>query len=195
MPNKSSKLWSGRFSKKSAKLLSEFNDSLSFDKRLYKEDIEGSIAHAHGLSSAKVLTKKEASKIITTLKKIKSQIDKNGEKWFKENQNEDIHSAIENKLSSIIGDTGRKLHTGRSRNDQVATDIRLWTRNEIKEIILLLKKLRLTIINLSKKHYKTILPGYTHLQKAQAITLGHYLLAYEQKLKRDLERFTESIKI
>ena len=188
------KLWSGRFKKGTASIVDKFNSSLCFDKRLYKEDIECSIAYAKGLSKAKIITNKELSKITTSLKKIKRQIDLKGEKYFTENKNEDIHSLIENKLTSLIGNIGRKLHTGRSRNDQVATDIRFWLKNEVKEIIFLLKTLRKTFINLARKHYKTILPGYTHLQQAQPITLGHYLLAYEQKLSRDIERFTESLK-
>ena len=192
--SKSNKLWSGRFKKSSAKLLSEFNDSLRFDKRLYKQDIIGSIAYAKALVRAKVLTNKEANKITSGLKKIQKQIDLKGEKWFLGNEDEDIHSAIENKLVSIIGSVGEKLHTGRSRNDQVATDLRLWLKDETNEIIKLVKKLRFTLVSLAKKHYKTILPGYTHLQQAQAITLGHYFLAHEQKLSRDSERFLESLK-
>lgn len=185
MSSTNNTLWSGRFSKKSAKSLSEFNDSFSFDQRLYKEDIEGSIAYAKALRNAKLLTTKEANKIISTFKKFKAH---------KMDKNEDIHSAIENKLVSLIGDTGKKLHTGRSRNDQIVTDIRLWLKKEVFEIISRLKTLRKTFIKLAKKYYKTILPGYTHLQQAQVITLGHYLLAYEQKLQRDQERFTECLK-
>lgn len=195
MAKQSKKLWSGRFSKKSSKLLSEFNDSLSFDKRLYKHDIKGSIAYAQALHKAKILTAKETKKTISGLNKIEKQIDSKKDKWFAENQNnEDIHSSVENKLINLIGEPGRKLHTGRSRNDQVATDIRLYLKDELNQILLLLKKLRQTFITQAKKHYKTLMPGYTHLQRAQVITLGHHLLAYEQKFSRDIERFQDSLK-
>lgn len=187
-------LWSGRFKKRPSKLFSKFNDSLNVDKRLYKEDIESSIAYARVLRDVKVITSKEAKKITSTLKKIKTQIDKEGDKWFIKNKGEDIHTVIENKLISLIGDTGKKLHTGRSRNDQIATDIRLWLMKELKEIIFLLKVLIFTLTSLAKKNYKTILPGFTHLQHAQPITLGHYFLAYTQKFLRDLERFQNSQK-
>ncbi len=187
------KLWSGRFSKGAAKLLDEFNSSLGFDKRLYKEDVECSMAYALALLSARIISQKEASKITNGLKRIKSQIDSKGEKWFLENKGEDIHTVIENKLINLIGETGKKLHTGRSRNDQVVTDVRLWFKKELKEIIVLTEILRNTFIKIAKKHYKTVMPGYTHLQQAQPVTLGHHLLAYEQKLSRDLERLNECL--
>ena len=190
----SKKLWSGRFKKASAKLLNKFNDSFNFDKKLYKEDIEGSIAWAKVLTKCNVLTNKELKKIVNGLNKIKRKIEAKKDAWFEKNKNEDIHTAIENELVSLIGDVAKKLHTGRSRNDQVITDTRLWLKKEVIEIIRLLRKLRMTFIKLAKKYYKTILPGYTHLQIAQPITLGHYFLAYEQKLKRDLERFIEDFK-
>lgn len=187
------KLWSGRFTKKSAKLLSEFNDSFSFDKRLYKQDIEASKAYAQALAKAKVISPKESKQITKGLEKIQKEIKANNHKWFEKNKNEDIHTAIESRLVKLIGNTANKLHTGRSRNDQVVTDLRLWLKEEIKEIIQLIKKLRATLIILARKHYKTILPGYTHLQVAQPITLGHYFLAYVQKLSRDLERFAQTL--
>jgi argininosuccinate lyase len=191
---KNKKLWSGRFKKPQAKLLDEFNSSLNIDKRLYSEDIDCSLAHVSALTSAKIISKKEASKITNGLKRIKSQINSKGEKWFLENKGEDIHTVVENKLTNLVGETGKKLHTGRSRNDQVITDVRLWLKKELKEIIVLAEKLRNTFINAAKKHYKTIMPGYTHLQQAQPVTFGHYLLAYEQKLSRDLERLNECLK-
>lgn len=194
MSKSQKKLWSCRFSKKSSKLLSEFNDSLDTDKRLYKQDIEGSIAYAKALLKAKIISSQEANKIINSLKRIKKQIDVKRDKWFKENKNEDIHSTVEGKLISLIGDVGKKLHTGRSRNDQIATDIRLWLKEEVLEIIKLTEALRKTFIKLAKKHYKVVMPGYTHLQRAQPVTLGHHLLAYEQKLKRDIQRFQDSFK-
>ncbi len=194
MSNDTKKLWSGRFKEDTAKLLDKFNSSFHFDKRLYKHDIAGSIAQAKMLAHAKMIKKEEADEIIRGLNKILEDIESEPDKWFSENYNEDIHSAIETRLISLIGDTGKKLHTGRSRNDQVATDIRLWLKDEIKEIILLLKSLRNTFIKLARENYNVIMPGYTHLQHAQPITLGHYLMSYEQKLCRDLERFTENLK-
>lgn len=191
--NKTNKLWSGRL-KESAKLLEEFNDSLSFDKRLYKHDIKGSIAHAKMLGKCKIISTKEAKKIVDGLKKIENEINLMGDKWFIQNKNEDIHSAIESKLIKLTGEIGKKLHTARSRNDQVATDIRLFLKDETIEIINLLKILRKIFLSLAKKHYRDILPGYTHLQPAQPVTLGHHLAAYSEKLLRDIERFNESLK-
>ena len=187
------KLWSGRFSKDSAELLDRFNSSLSFDKRLYKEDITCSIAYAKTLTHCKIISKHEYDEIIRGLNKIFEEIEAEKEKWFHENKNEDIHSAIETRLINIIGDVGKKLHTGRSRNDQISTDIRYWLKEEINQILSLLKNLRTTFITLGREHFKTIMPGYTHLQQAQAITLGHYFMAYEQKISRDLERFTQNL--
>ena len=187
------KLWSGRFSQNSAELLDRFNSSLSFDKRLYKEDITCSIAYAKTLAHSKIISKHELDEIIRGLNKIFEEIEAEKEKWFCENKNEDIHSAIENRLINIIGDIGKKLHTGRSRNDQISTDIRYWLKEELNQIISLLTNLRSIFITLGREHFKTIIPGYTHLQQAQAITLGHYFMAYEQKLFRDVERFTQNL--
>lgn len=193
MSNDTKKLWSGRFKEDTAKLLDKFNSSFHVDKRLYKHDVAGSIAQAKMLLHAKMITKEESNEIIRGLNKILQDIESDPEKWFSENYNEDIHSAIENRLINLIGDIGKKLHTGRSRNDQVVTDIRLWLKDEIKEIILLLKTLRNIFISLAKEYYADIMPGYTHMQHAQPITLGHYLMCYEQKLSRDLERFIQSL--
>ena len=191
--NGDKKLWSGRFSEGTALLLDKFNSSLSFDKRLYKEDIICSIAYAKTLAHSKIISIKESEEIIRGLNKIFEEIEGEKEKWFEENKNEDIHSAIENRLIKIIGDVGKKLHTGRSRNDQVSCDIRYWLKEEINQIILLLSALKETLIRLARKHHSTILPGYTHLQQAQPITLGHYFLSYEQKIKRDIERFSQNL--
>ena len=186
------KLWSGRFSTDTAALLDRFNSSLNFDKRLYKEDITCSIAYAKTLAHSKIISKHELDEIIRGLNKIFEEIQAEKEKWFEENKNEDIHSAIETRLINIVGDVGKKLHTGRSRNDQVSTDIRYWLKEEINQIISLLNNLRSTFITLGREHFKTIMPGYTHLQQAQAITLGHYFLSYEQKISRDIQRFTQN---
>ena len=193
MSNDSKKLWSGRFKEDTAKLLEEFNSSLSFDKRLYKQDIFGSIAYAKTLVHSKIISKHESDEIIRGLNKILEEIEIEKENWFEENKNEDIHSAVETRLTNLIGEIGKKLHTGRSRNDQVATDLRLWLREEVKEILSFLQELRATFIRLAQNYTSTILPGYTHLQPAQPITLGHYFLCYEQKLSRDIERFNQNL--
>ena len=191
--NSNKKFWSGRFSENTAILLDKFNSSLSFGKRLYKEDITCSIAYTKTLAHSKIISKHESEEIIRGLNKIFEEIETEKEKWFEENKNEDIHSAIESRLIKIIGDVGKKLHTGRSRNDQISCDIRYWLKGEINQIILLLSVLRKTFISLARKHFNAILPGYTHLQQAQPITLGHYFLCYEQKIKRDMERFSENL--
>jgi argininosuccinate lyase len=186
------KLWSGRFSESTAELLDRFNSSLNFDKRLYKHDIKGSIAHAEMLAHSAIIGKEESEEIIRGLNKIFEEIEGDDE-WFERNKNEDIHSAIEARLINLIGDVGKKLHTGRSRNDQVATDIKLFLKDEINELIRLIGELRYTFIYLAKTHYATVMPGYTHLQQAMPITLGHYFMSYEQKLLRDIERFEQTL--
>jgi len=187
------KFWSGRFSKDSAELLDRFNSSLYFDKRLYKEDITCSIAYAKTLAHSKIILAKESEEIIRGLNKIFEEIESGKERWFEENKNEDIHSAIENRLINIVGDVGKKLHTGRSRNDQISCDIRFWLKEEINQIVSLLNNLKSTFITLARNHFKTTIPGYTHLQQAQAITLGHYFMSYEQKISRDIERLTQNL--
>jgi len=186
------KLWSGRFSESTADLLDRFNSSLNFDKRLYKHDIKGSIAHAQMLAHSGIISTEESEEIIRGLNKVFEEIEGDDE-WFERNKNEDIHSAIETRLINLIGDVGKKLHTGRSRNDQVATDIKLFLKDEINELIRLIGELRYTFIYLAKTHYSTVMPGYTHLQQAMPITLGHYFMSYEQKLLRDIERFEQTL--
>lgn len=193
MSDTTSKLWSGRFKEDTASLVDKFNSSLSFDKRLYKHDIIGSIVYAKALAHSHIITKHEGEEIIRGLKKILEEIEIEKEEWFTKNKSEDIHSAIELRLTNLIGDIGKKLHTGRSRNDQVATDIRLWLRDEVTEIIQLLTELRNTFIKLAHTNINVILPGYTHLQGAQPILLSHYFLCYEQKLARDIERFNQNL--
>jgi len=187
-----SKLWSGRFSKGATKLLDEFNASLPFDKILYKEDIKGSIAHASMLATVGILSKNEAEKIIKGLKEIEKLIDEG--KFTFDLSDEDIHMAIEKKLIENIGDTGKKLHTARSRNDQVALDFRLYVLKHNLEIITLLEKLIFTLVDIAKEHTDTILPGMTHLQHAQPINFAFHLLAYANMFKRDIERFESSYK-
>ena len=188
------KFWSGRFKEGTAELLEKFNSSFCFDKRLYKQDLVASVAYCKALAHSKIISVKESEDIIRGLNKIFEEIEAEKEKWFEENKDEDIHSAVENRLIKLIGDAGKKLHTGRSRNDQVSTDIRLWLKEEVNKTINLLKELRETFIKLADVHLNDIMPGYTHLQQAQPVTLGHYLMAYEQKLSRDLERFYENLK-
>lgn len=188
----SNKLWEGRTSGNTNKLADEFNSSIKIDKRMYKEDIEGSIAHVAMLSHCGVLTKSEASKIETALKKILSDID-SGKLKIDDNA-EDIHMFIETVLTKRIGDVGKKLHTARSRNDQVALDTRLYVRKEIISVNFLIDKLIKVIIKIADENRDTIMSGFTHLQKAQGITFAHYILAYGMMFKRDMERLYDLYK-
>ena len=185
------KLWSGRFNGNIDKAADSFNSSLSFDKRLYKFDIAGSVAHCTMLGECNIIPKKDSQDIVNTLSEILSDINKG--KILIENA-EDIHSFVENELVSRIGAIGKKLHTGRSRNDQVALDIRLYLRESVKEIISLLKSLINTLIDISKKHTQTVMPAFTHLQKAQPTTLAHHFMAYAEMFARDIERFYDANK-
>ncbi len=183
------KLWSGRFSESTNKLVEEFTASISFDWKLYKYDIAGSIAHARMLAKTGIIKKAEADKIVNGLKAIEKEIDANKFKFYVED--EDIHMAVEKRLISLIGGTGKKLHTARSRNDQVALDARLYLRDEIKNIISLIEKFQKTLVLLAKKNIDVIMPGYTHLQQAQPILFAYYLLAYYDMFKRDRERLLD----
>jgi argininosuccinate lyase len=186
-----SKLWSGRFSGDSSLLLDKFNASIEFDKILYKEDIRGSIAHSKMLQKQNILTKDEQHQIESSLLEIKKQIDDGRFEFLI--SDEDIHMAIEKKLISMIGDTGKKLHTARSRNDQVATDFRLYVMNKNREISKQIVELTSTILDISSKNIDTILPGMTHLQHAQSINFAFHMLAYCSMFKRDHERFINSL--
>ncbi|NLP44581.1 MAG: argininosuccinate lyase [Peptococcaceae bacterium] len=186
------KLWGGRFEKDTAKLVEDFHSSISFDQRLYKHDIAGSIAHAKMLERIGVLTEEESEQIVNGLKGILEDIEQ-GKVQFRVDA-EDIHMNIELLLTERIGATGKKLHTGRSRNDQVALDLRLFLREEIDNIKDLLVELIDTLLELSTKHLETWMPGYTHLQKAQPITLAHHLTAYVQMFLRDLGRLKDTRK-
>ena len=176
-------LWGGRFTKETDKLVYNFNASISFDQKFYKEDIEGSIAHVTMLGKVGILTAEETEAIIRTLNDILSEVE-NGTLEISD-EYEDIHSFVEANLIDRLGDTGKKLHTGRSRNDQVALDMRLYTRKQIKETDLELKELLETILKIMKENTETIMPGFTHLQKAQPITLAHHMGAYFEMFKRD----------
>ncbi|WP_457564422.1 argininosuccinate lyase [Caminibacter sp.] len=186
------KLWGGRFSKGTAKILDEFNASIPFDKELYIEDIEGSIAHSQMLAKQGILTPEEAEKIKEGLLKIKDEIE-NG-KFVWDIGDEDIHMAIEKRLIELIGDTGKKLHTARSRNDQVAVDFRRWVLKRNKDFMQKIKELIEVFVEIAKEHKETLLPGMTHLQHAQPISFAYHMLAYASMFKRDYERFEESYK-
>lgn len=185
-----SKLWGGRFSKDTDKLVEDFHSSISFDQKLYQWDIKGSIAHARMLGNVGVITKDEAEQIIDGLTEILIEIEA-GKVVF-DPSSEDIHMNIEVLLTNKIGAVGKKLHTGRSRNDQVAVDTRMYLRAEIETIHHLLLELITTLINLAEMHKETIMPGYTHLQRAQPVSFAHHLLAYVEMFKRDCTRLEDT---
>ncbi|SES24547.1 argininosuccinate lyase [Salipaludibacillus aurantiacus] len=187
-----SKLWGGRFTKETNKLVEEETASISFDQKLADEDIQGSIAHVHMLASTGILSEEEAEKIEAGLKSVLQKIKK-GELAFSV-ENEDIHMNIEKFLIDEIGPLGGKLHTGRSRNDQVATDMHLYLKNHTEQIIEHIKAVQTAVLNQAKDHVETILPGYTHLQRAQPVSFAHHLLAYFWMLQRDKERLQDSLK-
>ena len=185
-------MWAGRFKKDIDKRTNDFNSSISFDQRLYKQDIDGSIAHATRLGKCGIIAENESEKIIAGLKQILEDLE-TGKLDFDDNA-EDIHMFVEEELTKRIGDSGKRLHTARSRNDQVALDLRLYMRDEIDVVIGLLKELIIEFINQADKHYDTIMPGYTHLQRAQPITLSHYFMAYVEMFKRDILRLKDAVK-
>lgn len=184
-----SKLWGGRFSEPTDAFVERFTASVSFDKRLYKADITGSIAHATMLAKAGILNKEELEAIVEGLNEILNSIEAGKFAWSE--KLEDVHMNIESALTSRIGITGKKLHTGRSRNDQVATDIRLYVRDEIDHICSGLQHLQMAILNLAEQEAETIMPGFTHLQTAQPITFGHHLMAWFEMLQRDFTRLQD----
>lgn len=183
------KLWGGRFSEQTNDMAGQFNSSISFDKRLYKQDITGSIAHAEMLGRQGIIPKSDAETIMKGLGNILTDIE-SGALTIDETT-EDIHSFIESELISRIGDAGRRLHTGRSRNDQVALDMRMYIKNEIDVTCELIIKLLDALLKVAKQHINSIMPGFTHMQKAQPITLGHHILAYFQMCKRDYDRLCD----
>ena len=179
-------LWGGRFTKETDQLVYNFNASISFDQKFYKQDIEGSIAHVSMLGKQGILTNEEMQAIIKCLDEIRSDVEEGRLEITSEY--EDIHSFVEANLIDRLGDTGKKLHTGRSRNDQVALDMRLYTRLQVLEMDELLKELLDVILRIMKENTETIMPGFTHLQKAQPITLAHHMGAYFEMFKRDRMR-------
>ena len=186
------KLWGGRFTKETNKLVENFNESLSFDHRFYKQDIRGSIAHVKMLAKQNILKDNERDKIIEGLNSIEADIDSGKLKF--DDGSEDIHSFVEAHLIERIGDTGKKLHTGRSRNDQVALDMKLYVRDEIDELKDLLYELLSEVLNIMEENKSTYMPGFTHLQKAQPTTLAHHFGAYFEMFIRDYDRLVSTRK-
>ena len=184
--------WSGRFNEPVTELVKRFTASIGFDQKLGLYDIEGSVAHAEMLAAQKIITQKDLKAIQSGLQSIQKEILAGTFKWSLDL--EDVHLNIEKRLTDKIGEAGKKLHTGRSRNDQVATDLRLWLRETIDQTIQKIKTLQLSVVQLADKHQKTIMPGFTHLQVAQPVTFGHHLMAYYEMLQRDLTRFEDARK-
>lgn len=184
-------LWGGRFKGEADPGFAEFNRSFGFDRRLFDVDVRASIAHCDGLAGAKVLTAAEAEKINSALTTILDR-GRTTPGYFDEQSAEDVHSFVEARLVEMIGDLGRKLHTGRSRNDQVATDLRLWLREEIDRIALVLRRAQQALLDLAEANRDAVMPGYTHMQRAQPVLFAHWCLAYFEMLARDRERLAEA---
>ncbi len=184
-------MWSGRFLKELDSFADDFNSSIHFDSRMYAQDIKGSIAHASMLAKQGIITENDLAEIIDGLTSILDDIN-SGELEI-DMAAEDIHMFVESELTKRIGDTGKKLHTARSRNDQVALDIRLYLRDKCEEIVELIKKLALTVADKAEENKAVIMPGYTHLQRAQPITFGHQLMAYAMMLTRDISRIKDAV--
>lgn len=183
------KLWGGRFSKATDALVDDFNSSIRFDARMYRQDIKGSMAHAEMLGRQGIIPKDDAALIVKTLGEILEDIEQGKVEFLIDA--EDIHMNIETILTERIGDAGKKLHTGRSRNDQVTLDLRMYLRDESDELLEMLKNTMTVLLDLASAHLDTIMPGYTHLQKAQPVTFAHHVMAYFQMFSRDLERLTD----
>ena len=181
--------WSGRFSEPVSDLVKRFTASVTFDRRLAEHDIDGSIAHARMLSATGVITAADLADIERGMATIRNEIAAGQFEWSLDL--EDVHFNIEKRLTTLVGDAGKRLHTGRSRNDQIATDVRLYVRGSIDRIVVALKALQRALVDKAETHATTIMPGFTHLQVAQPITFGHHLLAYFEMLERDVERFRD----
>lgn len=187
-----SKAWSGRFNEPVAELVKRYTASVDFDQRLAEVDIQGSLAHAHMLGAQNIISADDVRAIETGLNEILQEI-RNGEfTWLLDL--EDVHLNIEKRLTDKIGDAGKRLHTGRSRNDQVATDVRLWLRSVTDDVIIGIRQLQRAVLDLAETHFDTVMPGFTHLQVAQPVTFGHHLMAYFEMLQRDAERFADTRK-
>ena len=188
---KKNSIWGGRMQQDVSNILQAVNSSIDIDKRLFQEDIAGSIAHCTMLAKQKIIDKKKSQKIIKGLKKIETEILNNKFKF--QIKNEDIHLNIEKRLFEIIGLDAGYLHTARSRNDQVTTDFKLWVKKSSKEIQYLIKNLIKEFVRLAEKNTSTIMPGFTHLKNAQPVLFAHYLLAYVEMFKRDYQKFQNTI--
>ena len=186
------KPWSGRFKESTDTLMEQFSASISFDRRLYAYDIKGSIAHCQMLAKCKIISQAESKKIVGGLKRVLKEFESG--KFQCDDRLEDIHMNIESRLTELVGAVGGKLHTARSRNDQVCLDIRLYLRDEVAEIVQGITLLAKTLLKLARKHTDTIIPGYTHMQQAQPILLAHHLLAHIEMLVRDRERMEDAWK-
>lgn len=185
----SKKNWSGRFHEPVSELVKQYTASITFDKRLAKYDIQGSLAHAQMLQQAGIINAEDLSAIQAGMQEILQEIDGGRINWSIDL--EDVHMNVEHLLTQKIGDAGKRLHTGRSRNDQVATDIRLWLRDEIDAIVALIKELQTTLIDLAEENAAVVMPGFTHMQVAQPVSFGHHMLAYVEMLGRDYERMLD----
>jgi argininosuccinate lyase len=186
------KVWGGRFRGGIDELVDRFNASISFDQRLYAQDIEGSMAHCRMLAKQGIITEDDAARMVDALAEVKRKMDR-GEVTF-DTAHEDIHTLVEKSLVEKIGPLGEKLHTGRSRNDQVSLDVRLYVRDAIHRVDELIREMQGSLITLAEEHVDLIMPGYTHLQRAQPVLVAHYLLAYVEMMKRDRQRFQENLR-
>ncbi|HET6789588.1 MAG TPA: argininosuccinate lyase, partial [Aquabacterium sp.] len=187
--DKKSQAWSALFSEPMSELVKRYTASVFFDKRLWKADIQGSLAHAEMLNAQGLLSVDDWAAIQKGMAQITSEIESGAFEWKLDL--EDVHLNIEARLTQLVGDAGKRLHTGRSRNDQVATDVRLWLRSEVDEIGVLLIELQKALVNVAEQNADTILPGFTHLQVAQPVAFGHHLLAYVEMFARDAERMID----
>ena len=189
MSDKDSKLWGGRFTEATDEFVEQFNASVGFDKRLFKQDILASRAHAQMLAHIGVLNDKDCDLLLEALDKIEAEIEAGKFDW--KTSLEDVHMNIEARLTELVGEAGKRIHTGRSRNDQVATDVRLYLREAIEEIDARLESLQQAILKIAEQESDTIMPGFTHLQVAQAITFGHHMLAWFEMIQRDRTRLQQ----
>src|SRR5207237_220 len=187
---KNTNLWGGRFQGETDPAFAEFNSSFGFDRRLFAVDVQASMAHCDGLETAGVLTNSDSERIESALQTILERGQASAH-YFDEQTAEDVHTFVEARLVEMIGDLGRKLHTGRSRNDQVATDLRLWLRGELDRLAINLLSAQEALLDLAEADRDAMIPGYTHLQRAQPILFAHWCLAYFEMLARDRERFAE----
>ena len=183
------KLWGGRFRKETDSLVNDFNASIHFDSRLYREDIEGSMAHARMLADCGIISQADREQIQRGLEGILADIEAGAVEFTADN--EDIHMNVESLLTARIGEAGKRLHTARSRNDQVAVDLRLYVRREIGEIMAQILDLQQAVADQARQHQNTVMPGYTHLQRAQPISFAQHLLAYGEQLRRDVTRLAD----